>query len=111
MRDVGFLANDDEWDEGGVFADSMVLSRATRKRENDPKVPKQYKNEMGECNNNDGDDTETGHPGRKARSKYKTIDDRMDDLRGCKEIHGNTNVTGSTYESLAKSCANTRGVL
>ena len=69
-----------------------------------------YKNEMDEYsapsddndrNDNNGDDDETGHPGRKARGKYKTFNERIDDLMRYKEIHGNTNVTKSEDKSLA----------
>jgi hypothetical protein len=35
----------------------------------------------------------------------------MDDLRRYKEIHGNTNVSGSEYKSLAKFCVDARCTL
>jgi hypothetical protein len=46
--------------------------------------------------------------GRKARGKYKTFNDRMDDLRRYKETHGHSNVTIPNDKSLAQFCANAR---
>ena len=46
--------------------------------------------------------------GRKARGKYKTFNDRMDDLRRYKETHGHPNVTIPDDKSLAQFCANAR---
>ncbi len=46
--------------------------------------------------------------GRKARGKYKTFNDRMDDLRRYKEMNGHSNVTIPDDKSLAQFCANAR---
>ena len=46
--------------------------------------------------------------GRRARGKYKTFDDRMDDLKRYKETHGHANVSIPEDKSLAQFCANAR---
>jgi flagellar biosynthesis GTPase FlhF len=44
----------------------------------------------------------------KARGKYKTFDDRMEDLKRFKETHGHANVTTREDIPLSKFCATTR---
>ncbi len=44
----------------------------------------------------------------KARGKYKTFDDRMEDLKQYKETHGHANVSFSEDKSLAQFCAQAR---
>jgi hypothetical protein len=44
----------------------------------------------------------------KARGKYKTFDDRMEDLKLFKEAHGHVNVSISEDNSLAQFCAQAR---
>ena len=46
--------------------------------------------------------------GRRVRGKYKTFDDRMDDLKRYKETHGHANVSIPEDKSLAQFCANAR---
>ena len=44
----------------------------------------------------------------KARGKYKTFDDLMEDLRQYSQKHGHTNVPINAVESFAKVCMNAR---
>ena len=44
----------------------------------------------------------------KARGKYKTFDDRMEDLKRYKETHGHANVSIPEDKPLAQFCATTR---
>ena len=44
----------------------------------------------------------------KMRGKYKTFDDRMEDLKLFKETHGHVNVSISEDNSLAQFCAQAR---
>ena len=46
----------------------------------------------------------------KARGKYMTFDNRMEDLKRFKEMHGHANVTICEDKSLSKFCATTRYV-
>jgi len=46
--------------------------------------------------------------GRKARGKYKTFEDRMEDLRRYKAKNGHANVSIPDDKSLAQFCANAR---
>jgi hypothetical protein len=46
------------------------------------------------------------HSNSKARGKYKTFDDRMEDLKRFEETHGHANVSIPEDKSLAQFCAN-----
>ena len=48
------------------------------------------------------------HSNSKARGKYKTFDDRMEDLKRYKETHGHVNVSIPVDKSLAQFCVQTR---
>jgi hypothetical protein len=50
----------------------------------------------------------TEHYVPKTRSKYKTFDDRMEDLKRNKETHGHANVSIPEDKSLAQFCATAR---
>jgi hypothetical protein len=49
-----------------------------------------------------------GGAGTKVRGKYKTLDDRMEDLKLFKETHGHVNVSIPEDNSLAQFCARVR---
>jgi hypothetical protein len=51
---------------------------------------------------------EQGKQAPKARGKYKTFNERMEDLKRFKETHGHANVSVSEDKSLAQFCAKAR---